>query len=83
METNQNIMQEQPAQTIMPKTIAESQIASTASATPQPTDAAELPYDPTEAARIVRHLTDGSFDPEYILLFGKLVGGTPHSDPAI
>ena len=33
METNQNIMQEQPAQTIIPETIAESQIASTASAT--------------------------------------------------
>lgn len=82
METNRNIMQEQPAQTIIPETIAESQIASAASATAQPTDAAELPYDPTEAARIVRHLTDGYFDPEYILLFGKLAGGTPHSDPA-
>lgn len=53
METNQNPVQEQPA---------------------------ELLYDPAEAAQIVHHLTDGYFDPEYILLFGKLVGGTPHSD---
>ena len=82
METNRNIMQEQLAQTIIPETIAESQIASAAYATTQPTDAGELPYDPMEAARIVRHLTDGYFDPEYILLFDKLAGGTPHSDPA-
>lgn len=39
-----------------------------------------LLYDPAEAARIVSHLTDGYFEPEYILLFGKLAGGTPHSD---
>lgn len=37
-------------------------------------------YDPAEAAQIVRILTDGYFDPEYILLFGKLVGGAPHSE---
>ena len=37
-------------------------------------------YDPNEAAQIVRILTDGYFDPEYILLFGKLVGGRRHSD---
>lgn len=37
-------------------------------------------YNPAEAAEIVKHLTDGFLDPEYILLFGTLVGGTPHSD---
>ncbi len=37
-------------------------------------------YNPDEAAEIVSHLTSGLFDPEYILLFGSLVGGTPHSD---
>lgn len=45
----------------------------------QPAPAGQL-YDPNEAAQIVLHLTDGYFAPEYILLFGKLVGGTPHSD---
>lgn len=39
-----------------------------------------LLFDPAEAEQIVRILNDGYFDPEYILLFGKLVGGTPHSD---
>ena len=55
METNQNSVQEQPAERL---------------------------YDPAEAAQIVRILTDGYFKPEYNLLFGKLVGGTPHSDAA-
>lgn len=55
METNQNSVQEQPAERL---------------------------YDPAEAAQIVRILSDGYFKPEYILLFGKLVGGTPHSDAA-
>ena len=32
-------------------------------------------------AEIVRWLTQGLFDSEYILLFGKLAGGTPFSDP--
>ena len=64
METNQNLVQENSAQRI-------------ALALEQP---AEPLYDPAEAARIVQCLTDGYFDPEYILLFGKLVGGTPHSD---
>lgn len=27
-------------------------------------------------------LTDDYFDPAYILLFGRLAGGTPHSDAA-
>lgn len=64
METNQTQAQERPAQLI-------------ASVLEQP---AERLYDSAEAARIVHCLTDGYFDPEYILLFGKLVGGTPHSD---
>lgn len=41
---------------------------------------ADLRYDSAEANQIIRHLTDGFFNPEYILLFGKLAGGTPHSD---
>ena len=88
MEMNRNIVQGQPAQTILPASVqsentgSESQIASVGPELPLPTDIAELQYDPAEAARIVRHLTDGYFEPEYILLFGKLVGGTPHSDPA-
>ena len=64
METNQNPVQEKPAQHI-------------AFELEQP---AERLYDPAEAARIVQTLTDGYFNPEYILLFGKLVGGTHHSD---
>ena len=64
MEANQNPVQENSAQRI-------------ALELEQP---AERLYDPAEAARIVQCLTDGYFDPEYILLFGKLVGGTPHSD---
>lgn len=38
-------------------------------------------YNPKEVEQIVGHLTNGIFDPEYILLFGKLVGGTRFSDP--
>ena len=58
-------------QPIQSKTIAESQIASAASVTAQSTISHELLYVPTEAARIVYHLTDGYFDPGYILLFGN------------
>ena len=47
---------------------------------PQPGRPDELLYDPDETAQMLRHLTDGYFDPEYVLLFGKLAGGTPHSD---
>ena len=47
---------------------------------PQPGRPDELLYDPNEAAQMIRHLTDGYFDPEYVLLFGKLAGRTPHSD---
>lgn len=69
METNQNPAQEQPAQLIVPETTQPEQH-------PAP---ANQRYNPVEAAQIVKHLTD-VFDPEYILLFGKLVGGTRHSD---
>ncbi|MBQ4279307.1 MAG: HEPN domain-containing protein [Rikenellaceae bacterium] len=41
--------------------------------------ALELLYNPAEAARITNVLREG-FAPEYILLFGSLAGGTPHSD---
>ena len=78
MKTNQNPTQEQPAQLIVSET-AQSALA-TEQPTTQPEQPAELLYDPNEAAQIVHHLTDGYFDPEYILLFGKLVGGTRHSD---
>ena len=64
METNQNPVQENSAQRIALELEQH----------------AERLYDPAEAARIVQTLTDDYFDPEYILLFGKLVGGTPHSD---
>lgn len=37
-------------------------------------------YNPAEVEQIVGHLTSGVFDPEYILMFGKLVGGTRFSD---
>ena len=50
---------------------------------PQPGRPDELLYDPNEAAQMIRHLTDGYFDPEYVLLFGKLAGGTPHSDAVV
>lgn len=89
METNQNPAQEQPAQTIVhettvttqpePQPVPNSEPTESASQQ-QPDQPAELLYDPAEAAQIVHHLTDGYFDPEYILLFGKLVGGTCHSD---
>lgn len=47
--------------------------------TPQP-QAAKLRYNPEETAQIVKHLTNGIFNPEYILLFGSLAGSTPHSE---
>ncbi len=39
-------------------------------------------YDRSELNRIVEYLTrkNGLLDPEYILLFGTLSGGTPHSE---
>ena len=89
METNQNLVQEQPAQTIVhettvttqpePQPVPNSEPTESASQQ-QPDQPAKLLYDPAEAAQIVHHLTDGYFDPEYILLFGTLAGGTRHSD---
>lgn len=95
METNQNPAQEQPAQRIASETQAvrsEPQphpaaerpagqsAPKTAQANPQPDRHDARLYNPAEAARIVECLTESYFDPEYILLFGKLAGGTPHSD---
>ena len=85
METIQSPVQEQPAQPIIsanaqqPFETPGQQFASQA-ATPRPAPA-ELPYDPAEVGQIVENLTNGIFDPEYILLFGKLAGGTRFSDP--
>lgn len=90
METNQNPVQEQSAQYITPEnTQAEQQpVPSPEQPTgqlapkpePQPEQPTEKLYNPAEAARIVQSLTEDYFNPEYILLFGKLVGGTHHSD---
>lgn len=90
METNQNPVQEQPAQPQTPEnTQAEQQpVPSPEQPTgqlapkpePQPEQPTEKLYNPAEAARIVQCLTEDYFDPAYILLFGKLVGGTRHSD---
>lgn len=68
METNQSPAQEQPAQRIASEAIQ-----------PEPQPANPL-YNPDEVVQIVCCLTDDFFKPEYILLFGKLAGGTPHSD---
>ena len=90
METSQNPMQEQPAQPITPEnTQAEQRSVPSAEQPtgqlapkpePHPEQPTKMLYNPAEAARIVQCLTDGYFDPEYILLFGNLVGGTRHSD---
>ena len=90
METNQNPVQEQSAQYITPEnTQAEQQpVPSPEQPTgqlapkpePQPEQPTEKLYNPAEAAQIVQSLTEDYFNPEYILLFGKLVGGTRHSD---
>lgn len=79
METNQNPVQEQPAQPIPDTDQPARQTEPASEQTTRSSEPAPL-YDPAEAAQIVRHLTDGYFNPEYILLFGKLAGGTPHSD---
>lgn len=91
METNPTTVQEESAQTIVPETAQPEQQSvpipelpapepSESALQQQPDRPSERLYDPAEAARIVHHLTDGYFEPEYILLFGKLTGGTPHSD---
>ncbi|MDE6777997.1 MAG: nucleotidyltransferase domain-containing protein, partial [Alistipes sp.] len=47
---------------------------------PEPSQPEPL-YSQSEANDIVRFLTsEGLFDPEYILLFGSLAGGKPHSE---
>lgn len=37
-------------------------------------------YNPAETDRIVKALRESPLVPEYVLLFGTLAGGTPHSD---
>ena len=78
METNEIIGQVRPGQNTQPEELQPQSV------TLSPSSKAEQPklYNPAEAEQIVKHLTCGLFDPEYILLFGKLVGGTPFSDPA-
>ena len=90
METYQNPVQYQPAQHKTPEnTQAEQQpVPSPEQPTgqlapkpePQPEQPTEKLYNPAEAAQIVQSLTEDYFNPEYILLFGKLVGGTRPSD---
>lgn len=45
----------------------------------EPTSETPLLYNPEKAARIANYLRE-LLDPAYILLFGTLAGGTPHSD---
>lgn len=91
METNQNRVQENSAQLIASETTQPEQQTTeqpapgqeqqvTQPTEPQPDQPAKPLYNPDEVAQIFKHLTDSYFDPEYILLFGKLVSGTPHSD---
>lgn len=88
METNHYPVQDEPAQSItQPEQFTEPASAeATESPATQPEPQAEQPsdllYDPAEAGQIAGLLTTGVFDPEYILLFGRLAGGTPHSDAA-
>ena len=87
MEMKQDQAQGQPVQLIAPETTAivqpeqqsEPQAEPQTPSIPEPIPTKPL-YNPDEAAQIVRCLTDDYFDSEYILLFGKLVGGTRHSD---
>lgn len=64
METNQKHAQELPAQNIIATTV---------------TEEPQLSYDPQKADRIAKTISE-LLDPEYVLLFGKLANGTPHSD---
>lgn len=65
MKTTQTYEQEVPAPRIVSETVLHSQ---------------DNPlYDRAEATRIAELLAD-MYDPEYILLFGSLAGGTPHSE---
>ncbi len=89
MEMNQNSVQEQPAQTIIPAP-AKSENTDAAAANPEsqpeelhssasPQQTLEYTYNPGKAACIAEVLRE-LLDPEYILLFGKMTGKTPHSD---
>ena len=64
METIIKRTQEQPAQNIIATTV---------------TEEPQLSYDPLKADRIAKTISE-LLDPEYVLLFGKLANGTPHSD---
>lgn len=74
METIQTDAQEQTAQQIVTNTTAE-----LSEKTPAPAR-----YSRCELDKIIAYITekDGLIDPEYILLFGSLAGGTPHSEPS-
>lgn len=89
MEMNQNSAQKQPAQTIIPAP-AKSENTDAAAANPEsqleevhssaaPQQTLEYTYNPGKAACIAEVLRE-LLDPEYILLFGKMAGKTPHSD---
>lgn len=79
METNQTQAQGQPAQLIAPEATQPEQqpteqpapVQEQQATQPQPDQPTKPLYNPDEVAQIVKHLTDGYFDPEYILLFGK------------
>ena len=91
METNQNPVQGQPAQLIISETtlpvqpeqpsipVFDRQPEPPTVHQTLPTPEKALLYDPEKAARIAECLRE-LFDPAYILLFGTLAGGTPHSD---
>lgn len=87
METYSNTPQEEPAQPIIAdaprieEEIAEEEHPAEEERMIEEQPAAEPLYNRAEADAIVRYLTEeGLFDPEYILLFGSLAGGTPHSE---
>lgn len=75
METNRPVEQETAVQSD-PHTPAQS-VQSAPLPPPQQTPAVR--YDPAKAAHIAEVLCE-LLDPEYILLFGRMAGGTPHSD---
>lgn len=89
MEMNQNSVQEQPVQTIIPAPV-QSENTDAAGMSPElqleevhssaaPQQTLEYTYDPEKAACIAEVLRE-LLDPEYILLFGKMAGKTPISD---
>ena len=90
METNRNNVQEKPAQRMIADaatrtadpSAAERSAFSENAADCRPSLTGDAPrYNRGETDAIVNYLTkEGLFDPEYILLFGSLAGGTPHSE---